>query len=105
MEARVVKSSTVMETETMRVESWMEEESLSSEGESCLEEDLIVGEPPPSRTMVCKKPVVRFSKAQKACLESFYQQGMTSTAKRHSSLISLAAKDTQLSADQVKVHY
>ena len=94
MEARVVKSSTVME-----------EESLSSEGESCLEEDLIVGEPPPSRTMVCKKPVVRFSKAQKACLESFYQQGMTSTAKRHSSLISLAAKDPQLSADQVKVHY
>ena len=94
MEARVVKSSTVMETET-----------ISSEGESCLEEDLIVGEPPPSRTMVCKKPVVRFSKAQKACLESFYQQGMTSTAKRHSSLISLAAKDPQLSADQVKVHY
>ena len=88
MEARVVKSSTVMETETMRAESWMEEESLSSEEESCLEEDLIVGEPPPSRTMVCKKPVVRFSKAQSKA-----------------SLISLAAKDTQLSADQVKVHY
>ena len=31
--------------------------------------------------------------------------GPASTAKRHSPLISLAAKDTQLSADQVMVHY
>ena len=45
----------------------------------------------------------RFSEAQKACLNSYYLNGMTSTSKKQDLMISKAAKDTDLSVDQVKV--
>ena len=61
-------------------------------------------EPPPLPTpLVTKSTWARFSEAQKACLNSYYLNGMTSTSKKHDIIISKAAKDTDLSADQVKV--
>lgn len=46
----------------------------------------------------------RFSEAQKACLNSYDSNGMTSTSKKHHLIVSKAAKDTDLTVDQVKVH-
>ena len=46
----------------------------------------------------------RFSEAQKACLNSFYSNGMTSTSRKHNLIISNAVKDTDLNVAQVKVH-
>ena len=45
---------------------------------------------------------VRFSVAQKACLNSYYSNGMTSTSKNHCLMISRAAKDADLTVAQVK---
>lgn len=50
------------------------------------------------------RPVVRFSAAQLSYLNTYYQNGMTGIAKRHSLLIQQAAKETQLTTNQVKVH-
>ena len=54
---------------------------------------------PPS----CAKGKTRFSKAQKACLNAFYINGMTGVGAKHAALIAKAANDTQLTIDQVKV--
>ena len=51
-----------------------------------------------------KSRVVRFSEAQRACLNSYYRQGMVGVGKKEALLISKAAKDTHLSTNQVKVH-
>ena len=45
----------------------------------------------------------KFSKAQVACLNSFFEQGMIGTSKENRSLIAQAAEDTCLTTDQVKV--
>ena len=50
-----------------------------------------------------RKQTVRFSAAQKTCLEAYYCQGMTRTAKEDSHVISNAARDTNLTTAQVKV--
>ena len=44
-----------------------------------------------------------FSVAQRACLKSFFSNGMVGVGKRYSSLIEQAANDTHLAVDQVKV--
>ena len=50
-----------------------------------------------------KKKIVRFSEAQRACLNSYFSAGMNSTASEHAPIIKNAAQDTHLSAIQVKV--
>lgn len=50
-----------------------------------------------------KKKAIRFSKAQITCLETYYKLGMTSTRKSDLSLIMQAAKDSNLSVEQIKV--
>lgn len=50
-----------------------------------------------------KSRVVRFSEAQRACLNLYYHQGMVGVGKKEALLISKAAKDTHLSTNQVKV--
>ena len=57
----------------------------------------------PSGAGPSKPPIVRFSRAQKACLESYYKLGMNSIGRSHSLLIAKAAADTHLTAIQVKV--
>ena len=59
--------------------------------------------PKRKKAKVTKSTWARFSEAQKACLNSYYLNGMTSTSKKHDIIISKAAKDTDLSGDQVKV--
>ena len=50
-----------------------------------------------------KKKAVRFSEAQRACLNAYYVKGMSGTGKNMHPLICKAAKDTHLSTAQVKV--
>ena len=52
----------------------------------------------PSGAGTSKPPTVRFSRAQKACLESYYKLGMNSIGRSHSLLIAKAAADTHLTA-------
>ena len=49
------------------------------------------------------KKATRFSVAQQACLNAFYNGGLTGCGKEHFALIEQAAKDTKLSVAQVKV--
>ena len=57
----------------------------------------------PESTPSGDKKSTRFSLAQKAHLDSLYNNGMRSTSKVHSSLIEQAAADTNLTTTQVKV--
>ncbi len=50
-----------------------------------------------------KVKIHRFSLAQRAHLNSFYQTGMNSTSRSHAALVEQAAKDTGLTTEQVKV--
>ena len=75
----------------------MEDSSLS-EGETYGETEAEEGRP-----STVKKRAVRFSKAQKACLNAYYCQGMTGAAKENAHLIAQAVKDTHLTSSQVKV--
>ncbi len=47
----------------------------------------------------------RFSKAQVACLNSFYNQGMTGASRENAPLIVQASEDTHLTTAQIKVSY
>ena len=62
------------------------------------EEELL----PQSDTLSGKKKI-RFSEAQKTCLNTFYLHGMTGIGKKHSVLIEQAARDTHLTTHQIKV--
>ena len=57
----------------------------------------------PPRSCSSTKGKIRFSKAQKACLNAFYMNGMTGVGTKHAALVAKAASDTQLTIDQVKV--
>ena len=61
------------------------------------EEEQLLPRPP------CTKGRIRFSKAQKVCLNAFYVNGMTGIGAKHAALVAKAASDTQLTVDQVKV--
>ena len=54
-------------------------------------------------TASASKGKLRFSEAQKACLNALYMNGMTGVGKKHAALVAKAASDTQLTIDQVKV--
>ena len=53
----------------------------------------------------CKKPKSqRFSPAQSAILNRYYNNGMCGVGKRYESLISCAMRETKLTSVQVKVY-
>ena len=52
---------------------------------------------------IVKKKVVRFTTAQKAFMNAYYDQGMKGTGKHYKHLIKRAAIDAGLSTAQVKV--
>lgn len=86
--------------------SSIEEDALSSDIQSMSDgegEEEIEREPTRSKALP-RSRVIRFSAAQRAYLNTYYQNGMTSVAKRYSLLISQAAKETKLSTSQIKVH-
>ena len=50
-----------------------------------------------------RKKNVRFSLAQQSCLVAFFRNGMTGVSKQHAALIEKAAKDSQLTTEQVEI--
>ena len=69
--------------------------AVGSTSASCSEDEVA--------SSLTKKKVTRFSVAQRACLNSYWFNGLTGCGKRHAALISQAASDAQLSIQQVKV--
>ena len=52
---------------------------------------------------VRKKNTIRFTSAQRSCLNRYWSKGLTGCGKKFSSLIIRATKDAGLTFDQVKV--
>ena len=77
--------------------------AMNSHTDTDLSSDESHQEQQPLPAPSCTKGKIRFSKAQKACLNAFYMNGMTGVGTKHADLIAKAASDTQLSIDQVKV--
>ena len=55
------------------------------------------------KPLLVKKGVTRFTTAQKAFMNAYYNQGMKGTGKQYKHLIKRAANDAGLSIAQVKV--
>lgn len=73
------------------------EDDLSSDTEEIEAPTRTIEAPTRSRS-------VRFSAAQVSYLNMYYKNGMTGVAKRYSLLIQQAAKETQLTSNQIKVN-
>ena len=76
-------------------------DSSASSSESSLEdsEEGVVAD----SSGVRKKNTIRFTSAQRSCLNRYWSKGLTGCGKKFSSLIIRAAKDAGLTCDQMKV--
>ncbi len=62
-------------------------------------EDEVASSPPK------KKKIVKFTSAQRFCLNQYWSRGLTGCGKKYSPVIIKAARDTGLTCDQVKVYF